>query len=364
MRFFSESKSYQAGLGVLPVALILLAGASLILLFAQKNFLVDLRITQNAYASRLAYAAADSGLALAIAQLNDLAQRKAILADTKGTGFYDVISRPEFKETLGERIDVTARLKGESLGAADLRLKIYSTGCVADCARGRSVVSQIIALRGGLHQIPFATISARGGVDVSGPVTISNLSAGVRGMLMHAGGGIAHDETVRRQVPPGVNPEQAEVANDSRYAKNPGDEFFQQWFGADKAFVQTQATRVACQGECGASVAGVGQRIIWLEGDARLSAGVIGSVVAPVIIIASGNLQISGDTRITGMIYSMAALTKVQMTNGFLDGALITENSVVISQGGVLSYNPLVLQRAQSQLGVFVPVPGSWSDGE
>lgn len=364
MRLYPEANRQQAGLGVLPIALILLAAASLILLFSQKNFLVDMRITQNAYGSRLAYAAADSGLTLAISQLNDPEQRKSILAETKGNGFYDAITRPIFKEALGDRVETTVQLKGESLGAADIRLKIHSTGCVADCARGRAAVSQIIALRGGIHQIPFATVSARGALDISGPVTITNLSTGVRGMLMHAGGAIAHDETVQRQVPTGVNPDQAEVANDARYAKTSGDDFFQQWFGADKAFIQTQATRVACQGECGASVAGIGQRLIWLEGDARLGNGVIGSAAAPVIIIATGNLQIAGGARITGMVYSMAALTRVQMSNGVLDGALIAENSLVISQGGFLSYNPGVLQRAQSQLGVFVPVPGSWSDGE
>ena len=364
MRLSSEANRQQAGLGVLPIALILLAGASLILLFSQKNFLVDLRITQNGYGSRLAYAAADSGLALVVSQLNDPEHRKSILAETKGNGFYDAITRPTFKEVLGDRIEATVLLKGESLGTSDLRIKIHSTGCVADCARGRAVVSQTMALRGGIHQIPFATVSARGGLDVSGPVTITNLSTGVRGMLMHAGGAIAHDDTVQRQVPSGINPDQAEVPNDARYAKTPGDDFFQQWFGADKAFIQTQATRVACQGECGASVTGIGQRIIWLEGDARLGNGVIGSAAAPVIIIATGNLQIAGGVRITGVVYSMAALTRVQMSNGVLDGALIAENSVVISQGGVLSYNPGVLQRVQSQLGMFIPVPGSWSDGE
>ena len=41
------SSRLQQGVGVLPVALILLAGAALMLLFAQRNLLVDLRITQN-----------------------------------------------------------------------------------------------------------------------------------------------------------------------------------------------------------------------------------------------------------------------------------------------------------------------------
>ena len=52
-------RARQRGAGVLPVALILLAGAALVLLFAQRNLLLDWRITQQGYSHRLAYAAAD-----------------------------------------------------------------------------------------------------------------------------------------------------------------------------------------------------------------------------------------------------------------------------------------------------------------
>ena len=111
-------------------------------------------------------------------------------------------------------------------------------------------------------------------------------------------------------------------------------------------------------------MAAAGSRVIWLEGDARLDSGTIGSANAPVILIASGNLQLGGSVRLTGIVYSMAPITQVQLGMGSIDGALIAEQRLNVTQGGVLSYNPVVLQRAQSTLGRFVPVPGSWSDGE
>ena len=111
-------------------------------------------------------------------------------------------------------------------------------------------------------------------------------------------------------------------------------------------------------------MAAAGSRVIWLDGQARLSSGSLGSIEAPVIIVAAGNLQLSGSVRIVGVVYSMASLTTVQLGAGALDGALIAENALSVSQGGQLRYNPVVLQRAQSTLGYFVPVPGSWSDGE
>lgn len=356
----------ESGVAVLPVALILLVGAALMLFFSQKNLLVDLQITRNGYASRVAYAAADSGLAVALARLNDPEQRKAILSDIKGTGFYDALVSPSFTEHLDEGIEARVLLKALSLGVPDLRIQVLSTGCVSDCTRSRATVKQTLAMRGGIHRIPFALVSARGDISVAGPVTLSNTTAAVRGMLMHAGGGVGHDEAVKRVTLPGVSPNDAELALDKTYAQQTADQFFFQWFGADKAFIKAQSLGLSCQGDCSSLVAGQGSRVIWLDGDARLENGTIGSINAPVILIASGNLQLGGSVHVTGVIYSMAPWTRVQLagTSGSLDGAILAENDVIIEQGGRLSYNPIVLHRAQSMLGSFVPIPGSWGDGE
>lgn len=352
------------GMAVLPVAIILLAGAALMLLFTQKNLLMDLQITRNGYASRLAYAAADSGLAVALSRLNDPEQRKTLLAETKGAGTYDTLIMPAFTQALGDSIDARVKLKALSLGGSDIRLQIQSTGCVSDCKKGQATVSQIVAMRGGIHQIPYALLTARTSIDASGPVVLSNQAASVRGMLMHAGASIARDEAVQRFSLPGQNPDTAEVAHDKKYGQESADQFFQRWFGADKAFVQKQSVRIACAGECAGAVAAAGRRVIWIDGNARLSAGNLGTTTDPVAIIATGTLQLTGSVRVTGIIYSMAPVTMLQLGSGFVDGAVIAENALSVTQGGRLTYNLAVLQRAQSVLGQFVPVPGSWSDGE
>ena len=366
MRAWHSCECQQSGVAVLPVAIILLAGAALMLFFSQKNLLVDLQITRNGYVSRIAYAAADSGLALAMSRLNDPEQRKTILADSKGTGAYDRLVSTGFSQNLGEQVDTRVTIKSLSLGGSDVRLQLQGTGCIADCTRGRALVSQTVAMRGGIHRIPFALLSARGAIDVTGPVTLSNQTVTVRGMLLHAGSTIAMDESVQRMTLPGTHPDLAQIGLDKSYAQQSPDQFFQQWFGADKAFIREHATRVTCQSECSGSVAALGSRVIWLEGDARLENGVIGSVNAPVILIAAGNLHIGGSVRITGIAYSMAAQTRVQLAPGLgnLNGAVIAENALVVGQGGALNYNAGVLQRAQSSLGQFVIIPGSWGDGE
>ncbi len=354
----------QQGVGVLPVALILLAGAALMLLFAQRNLLVDLRITQNGYGHRLAYAAAESGLAVALDRLNDPVLRPQILTDRKGNGAYDTIIQPEIRVALGDTLNATIRIKGEGLGGANVRLQLQSTGCVADCKQGQAVISQRLAMRGGIHRLPFSLMSARGDITVNGPVGLINQTASVRGMLFHAGKSITYDEAVQRTTIPGQQVEAAEVGHDKNYANLPPDRYFEFWFGADKAFVKKTAAVINCNGDCSGAVASTGSRVIWLEGNAILSNGVLGTASSPVVIIASGGLQVSGSVRINGVIYSMAPNTETHLISGRLDGALIAEQNLRVQEGGVFSYNPMILQGAQTRLGTFVPVPGSWSDGE
>ena len=75
-------------------------------------------------------------------------------------------------------------------------------------------------------------------------------------------------------------------------------------------------------------------------------------------------MQVSGSARITGVVYSMAPVTELHLISGRIDGALIAENNLMMQDGGVFTYQPVALQMAQTRLGVFIPVPGSWSDGE
>jgi hypothetical protein len=354
----------QKGAGVLAVSLILLAGAALMLLFAQRNLLVDFRITQNGYGHRLAYAAAESGLGVALDRLNDPVLRNQILVDRKGSGTYDTIIQPEIQVSLGDALNASIRIKALALGGSDVRLQLQSTGCVAACNQGRAAISQMLAMRGGIHRLPFSLISARGDIAVNGAVSLINQTASARGMLFHAGKAIAYDDAVQRTTIPGQQADAAVLANDKSYAQLSADRFFESWFGADKTLVKKASTVIKCNGDCSSEIAAAGSRVIWLEGNARLSSGVLGTFTSPVVIIAGGGLQISGSTRISGVVYSMAPMTEVQLISGRLDGALIAENNLLVQGGGIFTYHPTVLQAAQTRLGTFVPVPGSWSDGE
>ena len=358
----------QRGAGVLPVALILLAGAALMLLFAQRNLLLDWRITQNGYTHRLAYSAAESGLAVVVSALNDPVQRAQMLADKKGVGTYDTIQTPVHTLSLNDTLTASVSIKGQGLGQSDLRLQLQSTGCVSSCesdkTQGRAVVSQTLAMLGGIHRIPYALLTARGTITASGAPMLSNQTSAARGMLLHAGRTITVEDTVIRQTIAGVHPDAASIAADKQLAQMSSDQFFQYWMGADKDFVQKTAKHIRCGGECGNALAAAGSQVIWIDGNARISSGTIGSATAPVVLIASGPLELTGSARITGVLYSMAPATRLAFVQGRLEGAAIAEQDLVIENTGTYTYHPTALQAAQTHLGRFVSAPGRWSDGE
>lgn len=358
----------QHGAGILPVALMILAGAALMLLFAQRNLLVDWRITQNGYTHRLAYSAAESGLAAVLSVLNDPLQRPQILADKKGTGTYDTLQKNEHQFPLGEMLSASVNIKGHGLGQADLRLQLQSTGCVNTCepgkSQGRAVISQTLAMLGGIHRIPYALMTARGAITATGTPTLNNQVSAVRGMLLHAGHSIDVNDTVIRQTIPGIPTDATSIGPDKTLAQMAPDQFFQFWMGGDKSFVRSTATHVTCSGECGTTLAAAGSRIIWIEGNARISSGVIGSAAAPVILVAGGSLEITGSARLTGVVYSMAPTTRLVLIQGRLEGVVIAENDLLIDNAGSYHYHATAVQAAQTHLGRFVPVPGRWIDGE
>lgn len=364
----SVKRINQVGAGVLPVALLLLAAAALMLLFAQRHLLIDWRITQNGYAHRLAYTAAESGVAVVLSALNDPVQRAQILVDKKGTGHYDTLQKPEYAWSIKDSLAATVHIAAQGLSQADIRLRLQSTGCVIRCdpdnRHGQAVVSQIVALRGGIHRIPYALLTARGDLGATGNVTLNNQYAGARGMLLHAGRNVTVDSTVVRQTMPEMSPDAASIASDKGLMQMSAEQYFQYWMGSDKHFVQQSAQRIACGGECGGALAAAGSKVIWIDGNARISSGVIGSAKAPVILIASGTLEISGSANITGIVYSMAPHTRLALSQGRVDGAIIAEHDLSVENGGLYRYNVSALQAAQSYLGRFVPVPGTWSDGE
>ena len=358
----------QRGAAVLPVALILLAAAALMLLFTQRNLLVDWRMTQNGYGHRLAYSAAESGLAMVLSMLNDPAERVRILTDKKGLGTYDTVQKPLHDLSLGDMLSASVRIKTQGLGQPDLRLQLQSSGCVNSCEpginQGRAVVSQTLAMLGGIHRIPYALMTARGLISASGAPTLNNQTNAVQGMLLHAGQTIVVDDTVIRQTIPGRPVDAASRDADKALAQMPPDQFFQYWMGGDKAFVRKIAKQMTCQGECGSSLAAAGSHVIWIDGNVRISSGVIGTAAAPVVLLVRGSLEITGAARVTGVVYGMGQTIRLGLSQGRIDGAVIAEQDLVLEGIGTYHYHPTALQTAQTHLGRFVPVPGRWVDGE
>jgi hypothetical protein len=110
--------------------------------------------------------------------------------------------------------------------------------------------------------------------------------------------------------------------------------------------------------------------IIWVEGDMTIESDLdLGSVEAPVLIVATGNISLdAASVNIVGMLYSQAATwNNAGLGDVRVQGAAVAEGDFVaagIGSGGTewLQYDPNVLQWMRLSSGTFIRVPGSWRD--
>jgi hypothetical protein len=113
-------------------------------------------------------------------------------------------------------------------------------------------------------------------------------------------------------------------------------------------------------------------RIIWVEGDltveSDLDPGDLGNAEAPVLIVATGNINLdAASVNIVGLLYSQAAAwNNGGLGDVRLQGAAIAEGNFVASGIGGgnhwVEYRADILSRLGLSTGSFVRVPGSWRD--
>lgn len=110
--------------------------------------------------------------------------------------------------------------------------------------------------------------------------------------------------------------------------------------------------------------------LVWVEGDAKISNGTIGTEASPVILIIEGDLQLAGNTAINGVVYVMGEL-KMAGTADII-GAIVCENLAESTGTGSLTivFRPFgdgsdsegTGGEASMIPGSYTIVNGSWRD--
>ena len=228
----------------------------------------------------------------------------------------------------------------------------------------------LFALLPALRTVPAAALTARGAIDAdTAAFGVHNSDAASGGLAIDAGGAVriaaAHVGTV-----PGASTADAIAANDPQLAALTPVQLFAGYFGLDKGAWSRRpiVKHMACAGDCTAALAALvandpDPSLVQIDGDLRIGGPVtLGSLERPVVIVASGAVQFTGDVALTGVLYGSALTWTGTSPHARVRGAFIVEGDYQGDATPEIVYDAAVLARLRGNAGSFTRVNGSWRD--
>jgi hypothetical protein len=94
---------------------------------------------------------------------------------------------------------------------------------------------------------------------------------------------------------------------------------------------------------------------------------VLGSPADPVVIIATGDVTLSGAFQLSGMLVASGTANTTTWTNtsgasSMILGMLLVEGNLVTNGAMDIVYQPAIADQLRNRVGSWVRVPGSWFD--
>ena len=280
----------------------------------------------------------------------------------------------------------------QMLGVPTLRsgtIQLNIVGCtdsvVDNCLQKSSEISKalvskawastLIGLVSAVRSPPAAPLVVKGGIDSSGAggLGLHNTDPRSGGPLAVLGGvwnsiGLAN---ARLDSVPGSSPGQAVVQNDEPLAKAPdAAHVFKTFMGISvDRYKQHPALRtITCSADCSGAVEDAykaGKRILWVDGPMAISSSkVFGSVNDPLLVIATGDVTLSGSFQFAGMLVSQGDVnwTNTAGAAPLLTGVMVVGGSMKTVGTMDIVYQQAVTDQLRNRMGSYVRVSGSWID--
>lgn len=156
------------------------------------------------------------------------------------------------------------------------------------------------------------------------------------------------------------------VGGDTNLSSKSVDQFFQYFMGQTPTtyrentatwVVDTNNTLSTQNSTDVGSIGGMKNNVIWVEGNLTLPS--LGTADRPVVLVVTGNLQLSSNAVVYGLLFVMGDVTG--NGNPEIFGSLISAGTASASGNPIIVYDPLALGRA-ANLGRAVKLPGTWRD--
>jgi len=407
----------QRGAAALLVVIVLFFILAMVTAYAGRNLIFEQRTSVNNQRAAQAFEAAESGLDFAIGLLgggrvdaqcvstNDVAQdtfrHRHLTQDANGNFstpgalanlrptcmllpgarcscptagapalIVPVGLAPTFQVHFETDIVQPGVVRAVSRGCSSIGRQCYTAA--AGDADAVAEVSVLLGLNSALATPPAAALTVGKALDVNGgALAVVNSDVPTRGITIDAGGAIINDGNIRLSSVPGSPGSASALANDPSLSALTEDRMFVSQFGMDRDTYRTQpaAVRVTCSGNCATAIGmAVSQnpgRVICVQGPATIeSAQVWGTAAEPVMLLVQGDLTVSANLQLFGVLHLQGAATTWSTTVGttLVQGAVVAEGNLQVQGAPTIVFNPGVLRTINLTQGSMVRIPGSWRD--
>lgn len=383
----------QSGAATLFVTVIILFATTLVIIYAAKVGLEDIRIAGNNARAKEAFSVAEAGLNRAVAELqqdNSIASTTTVRTGTvTGGGSYNAIISTVTNGYLVTSNGGTADASGNAFVTEKYgRMAMFGSGPDAPLIVGGTMpavggMEVITNPNGGGTGVPVsvwtsgpATFSGSGGTCQKSEYLASNsLYPTNLSSITHCNSN-ACDCTGSTLSSPG-NLGSDVIPNDSDF---PSDLFAYTFGypGADweelRGNPKTTTVDNSSAKDCGAVISAASSGIYWIEGGGTCDIGNAGSEAAPVVLILDEtDIKMTGGI-VYGIIFSFDNPDKtgtgggIQLAgNGLIYGSFISDHSMTVSGAAGsfdIRYETLVMSTIAngSDFQIFAKTPGSWLD--
>lgn len=411
----------QDGIASILVTVVILIAATIMVTFANRSIIFDIRSSANEARQKEAFAIAEAGLNFAFEKLeqnfnttydgSSAASASASLATILTNSQIDTKTKVDGSSAGSTEAGFTVTITNSGISYGGVPVyTVVATGITADGTGTSSVhrqVTMVSAFSGSTPDVPVIVAGAVGtsgnfnivanpnGGDVPGaPVSIwtnDTITASSSSATCHAqfytGGQCSNPSGNAENITRGTNPATAITAYNNSYpdllpnSSNFPSDLFNFLFGVPKA--NWEAKKIEAQKKnqtttsCGPiSTAGTSAGntfpIWWVSGNCSLNGGTIGSLDKPVILVVDdAEFSAQGNTKVFGVVYLFNNPSTGGTPSAQLGGTMEIEGAFVSDVGGnamqgsySVVYNPTLMSQFSSNGSSysFSAIPNTWRD--
>lgn len=380
----------EQGLATILISIVLLAAITVMVIFAAQTAVLDQRMSANEMRMKQASGAAQSGIETAMAQLNS---GQGLPGEPLARNFDDPgESRSQFRVAFLDpesEIDPCpedpADFSGNS-AVSTLETLLFSCGWSDDLSARKGIVV-LMRASPSLGNPPTNPLTSLGGVTTNGAARVFNYfnnltiwTAQSTGVSGNPGTTYVRDQSVNppsdmtavtdNLSQPNINDYYLQTTDASLVGPDVidgdlslrsleargGDAFFENFLGTTRDDYQAQSISV----DNADDLDGMSGQAIWFDTEnAELSGGTIGSREEPVVLVVSGDLRVTGNVDIYGVVYVAGDLRGSGTFNNF--GSSIIEGETLIGGNPSFIFDPDIAFAA-GNVGVRGIVTGTWRD--